>query len=72
MLIPIASLILIATSLCADSQEGKSGTIYYVSAGSGKDSNDGLSPRSAWQTIARVNSARLKPGDSVLFKRGDL
>ena len=72
MLILIAALILTAAALCADSQKGKSGTVYYVSARSGKDSNDGLSPRSAWQTIAHVNSAPLKPGDSVLFKRGEV
>ena len=45
----------------ADVKKDKPGVTYHVSAGVGKDSNDGLSPRSAWQTIARVNSARLKP-----------
>ena len=55
----------------ADVKKDKPGVSYHVSAGAGKDSNDGLSPRSAWQTIARVNSARLIPGDSVLFRRGD-
>ncbi len=65
MLILTASLILIAAAACAE------GATYYVSA-TGKDSNDGLSPRSAWQTLDRVNSAALKPGDSVLFRRGDV
>lgn len=63
MLILTLSLIAIAASAGA--------ATYYVSA-SGKDSNDGLSPRSAWQTLDRVNSAALKPGDSVLFRRGDV
>lgn len=45
--------------------------VYYVSAG-GDDANDGTAPERAWQTLARVNAADLKPGDSVLFKRGDV
>ena len=50
--------------------EIKSGaTVYYVS-NSGKDSNDGLSPETAWKTLAKVNSADLQPGDYVLFERG--
>ena len=45
------------------------GRTYYVSP-SGSDSNSGLSPGSPWQTIAKVNSAALLPGDTVLFQRG--
>lgn len=44
---------------------------YYVSSRSGRDSNSGLSPRSAWRTLDRVNHAQLRPGDSVLLKRGE-
>ncbi len=44
---------------------------YYVDAGRGRDSNDGLSPAAAWRTLDRVNDASLKPGDTVLFKRGE-
>lgn len=47
------------------------GTTYYVST-SGNDANDGLSPEKAWKTPERVTKAWLKPGDGVLFKRGDL
>lgn len=43
---------------------------YYVSS-LGNDSNSGLSPNSPWKTIAKVNSVTLKPGSSVLFRRGD-
>ena len=42
---------------------------YYVSP-SGSDSNSGLSPASAWQTVAKVNSVALRPGDTVLFESG--
>ena len=46
-----------------------SGKIYYVSH-SGNDSNDGLSPSTAWARIAKVNAASLASGDAVLFERG--
>lgn len=45
---------------------------YYVSA-AGSNSNSGLTPTAAWQTISKVNSAftGMAAGDSMLFKRGD-
>ena len=43
---------------------------YYVS-NEGSDTSDGKSPPAAWRTIARVNAAALRPGDVVLFRRGD-
>lgn len=42
---------------------------YYVS-NSGSDANDGLSPETAWKTIARVNQDTYIPGDKILFERG--
>ena len=48
-----------------------SGTKYYVSA-EGCDSADGLTPNSPWKTVARVNEAKLSPGDGVFFRRGDI
>jgi hypothetical protein len=45
--------------------------VYYVAAG-GDDGNDGLAPERAWRSLHRVNVAALKPGDTVLFKRGDV
>jgi Right handed beta helix region len=46
-----------------------SGTTYYVSP-SGSDSNSGSSPSQAWRTVGRVNNAKLRPGDRVLFQGG--
>lgn len=43
---------------------------YYVSA-AGADDKPGTSPETAWKSLGRVNKANLKPGDSVLFRRGD-
>lgn len=50
----------------------RQGTSYYADATKGNDSNDGLSPKTAWGTIAKVNATRLGPGDAVLFKRGEV
>lgn len=49
------------------------GTKYYVS-NDGNDTNDGLSPETAWQTTQKVKDAipKLKIGDGVLFRRGDI
>ncbi len=40
---------------------------YYISL-SGDDSNSGVSKTVPWRSIARVNAAQLKPGDSVRFQ----
>lgn len=47
------------------------GRTFFVSSSQGDDKNDGLSPKSPWRTLEKVNSASLRPGDRVLFKRGD-
>ena len=48
-----------------------SGVKYYVDATNGKDSNNGTSPETAWQTIDRVNKEKFWPGDQILFKAGE-
>ena len=40
---------------------------FYVSP-SGSDHRSGLSPARPWRTVARVNRARLRPGDRVLLR----
>ena len=47
-------------------------TTYYVDATNGNDFNNGLSPETAWKTISKVNSMNFKPGDTILFKRGEI
>ena len=44
---------------------------YYVSTSEGSDTHNGLSPATAFQTLDRLNTLSLLPGDSVLFKSGD-
>ena len=43
---------------------------FHVDAAAGDDARDGLTPQTAWRTLAKVNGAALEPGDSVLFCRG--
>jgi hypothetical protein len=57
--------------LCAFSANAWA-TTYYVSSSSGSDSNSGTSSSTAWKTIAHVNGQSFNPGDSILFKRGDV
>jgi len=49
-----------------------SATTYYVSSSTGNDANSGTSSATAWQTIGHVNAQTFNPGDSILFKRGDV
>ena len=44
-------------------------SIYYVSA-QGCDTNDGLSPESAWQTIGKMMES-VSGGDTIKFRCGD-
>lgn len=43
---------------------------YYVDSGNGVDSNPGTSQSAPWKTLNKVNGARFKPGDRILFKSG--
>ncbi len=47
-------------------------TTYYVSSSTGNDANAGTSTSVPWKTIAHVNGQTFQPGDSILFKRGDV
>lgn len=69
----LSETIINITKIYTPTEEGKTkmGNIYYVDATKGRDSNDGLSPENAWGTIAKANSVKLNPGDSVLLKRGE-
>ncbi|MBQ0083643.1 MAG: hypothetical protein KBS52_02610 [Clostridiales bacterium] len=46
------------------------GAHYYLSA-EGDDTASGTSPETAWQSIKKLNSVKLTPGDLVSFRRGD-
>ena len=50
----------------------RAGQTYYVSSFAGDDDNDGLSEAEPFATVSKVNGLDLQPGDSVLFKCGDV
>ena len=50
---------------------GLKAAIYYVSP-SGNDNSSGLSPATAWKTIAKVNSIIIQPGNTILFEGGQI
>lgn len=50
---------------------GAAAGTFHVDAAGGDDRNDGTSPGRAWRSLQRVCQADLKPGDGVLFKRGE-
>jgi len=45
---------------------------FHVDDTAGDDAADGLTPATAWKTIARANAADIRPGESLLLKRGGL
>ena len=44
---------------------------YYVDSTKGNDSNDGLSPETAFASIDKLNTITFLPGDEILFKKGE-
>ena len=67
----IAGLLFAFGSLFAV-QAGQSGRVWYVNCGAGNDAADGLSPSSAFKSIAAVSRQTFHPGDSILFRRGSV
>lgn len=55
---------------CVMTSAGFAQMTYYV-ASTGNDANDGRSAAKPLQTLAKVNTLSLAPGDVVLFRRGD-
>ena len=45
-------------------------TTYFVS-NSGNDSNNGTSPMTPWQTLAKVGAETFRPGDAIVLKSGE-
>src|ERR1700704_3101122 len=64
----IACLVCFATFGTTSALAGQGRHFYVDPAGSNVAS--GTTPADAWRTVARVNSAALRPGDTVSF-RGD-
>lgn len=54
----------------SSNEKNSTGVIYYVDSQTGKDSNTGLSPETAWVSLKKINSMVFKPGDRILLKAG--
>ncbi|MDR1718763.1 MAG: right-handed parallel beta-helix repeat-containing protein [Dysgonamonadaceae bacterium] len=66
---PKFSLLAISVLLLCLNVQGN--TNYYISASTGNDANNGLSPETAWKSLEKVNAQVFQPGDSILFHAGD-
>ena len=49
-----------------------SANVYYVSSSLGSNQNNGLTPMSPFKSISQLNSMIFNPGDSILFKSGEI
>ena len=58
-------------TILADTTARKASAIYISSLG-GNDNNNGLTPEFALQSLTKVNALDLLPGDSLLFKSGEI
>ena len=67
------SFIIILALFLFSSVAAFAGQNFYISETTGNDSNNGLTPQTAWKTLAKMNESwsLVNPGDSVLLKRGD-
>lgn len=45
---------------------------YYVDANSGNDSNNGLSPATAWKSLVKVNATTFSANNRILFKANEV
>ena len=69
--VPLGVVLLVGLLLAPSPRIAKAAdTTYYVST-SGLDTNNGLTELTPFQTVGKVNSLDLEPGDRVLFKCGD-
>jgi hypothetical protein len=63
-------IIVWAILCCGAGIQASRAAVYYVDATNGLDVASGLSPSTAWKTIAKVNQKTFAPGDQILFNRG--
>ena len=57
-------------SACLTWQSVWGQTTYYVAA-NGNDANNGQSVNTPFQSLAKINSLSVRPGDNILLRRGD-
>ncbi|GAA1517874.1 right-handed parallel beta-helix repeat-containing protein [Sphaerisporangium rubeum] len=52
------------------SHRAAAGRVFYVDAAKGDDDARGTTPRRAWRSLRRAGAQRLRPGDTLLLRRG--
>jgi hypothetical protein len=62
--LPLRALLVLAVLTAAH------GGTFYVDCAAGNDAHDGLSPSSAFGTLAAISSRTFAPGDQILLNRG--
>lgn len=65
----VIHLVRAAFILCASIVSAHAAS-YHLDADLGNDSADGLTPATAWRSLAKANSIVYQPGDSLLLKSG--
>ncbi len=48
------------------------GTNFYIDSKAGSDSNEGKSVAKAWKSLQKINNYLFNPGDSILFRTGEV
>ena len=61
-----------ATTGAAEPESKPEPQTFYVDSSDGDDHAPGTTPQEPWKSLDRVNSAELRPGDTVRFKRGSV
>jgi hypothetical protein len=54
----------------ANACNGATSGAYYLDSAAGSDSNDGMSPATAWKTLTKINGVTLQPGNKICLKAG--
>jgi hypothetical protein len=68
--IPVAAILVALVPACSI---GSRAATYYISSSEGSDSNNGLSPQSAWKNLDKIYlKYTFLPGDQILLNRGDV
>ncbi|WP_167605753.1 right-handed parallel beta-helix repeat-containing protein [Maribellus sediminis] len=65
-------LIIIVLLFASCSKEEQSKQIYYVNSETGSDTNNGMTPETAWKSFDRITKIELKPGAQILLASGSV
>lgn len=72
LFLTLISLAFSLTLICSHEQYTLQAATYYIDATNGDDCNSGLSIKSAWRTVDKINNSIFNPGDYIFFKRGNI